>query len=64
MIREYIIVLTDKQEKELAERSKAAGAQCDLQFLQAKIFKWLKPKEDLADTLAKGLEERWTHTEK
>ena len=60
MIREYIIVLTSKQEKELIKRSEAAGEEDDLQYLQTQIFNWLKSdsKEGIANALSKEISDK------
>ena len=42
MIREYIIILSTKQEKSLIEKAKANGYDDDLAYLQLKIDEMLK----------------------
>jgi len=47
LITEYILVLTDKQSKELIKRSEAANVDDELQYLQEHIFNWLKTERDV-----------------
>lgn len=46
MIREYVIVLTDQQDKALIKKAEAAGYDDDLAYLQLKIDEMLKPERD------------------
>lgn len=41
MINELIILLSDKQQKELIKRAKAAGYDDDLAYLQLHLNEWL-----------------------
>jgi len=57
MIREYIIILSDKQYEKLLELSEKAGEQDELAHLQEKIAELLKAdsNEGIAKALAKEL---------
>jgi len=59
-IREYIIILTDQQDKELVRRSEAEGYDDDLEYLQLHLDSWLKSDDDIGKALAARL----SHTEK
>jgi len=67
MIREYIVVLSDKQYEKLLELSEKAGEQDELAHLQEKIAGWLNDdsNEGIAKALAKGMSDakRLTHKE-
>jgi len=66
MIREYIIILSDKQYEKLLELSEKAGEQDELAHLQEKIAGWLNDNEGIAKALAKELSDskRLRHCEK
>lgn len=72
MINELIILLSDKQQKELIKRAEKAGYDDDLQYLQLRLNEWLNSdvsfnsNNNIAKALAKGISEakRLTHTEK
>jgi len=49
-IREYIILLTDKQDKRLVEMAEAAGYDDDLSYLQLRIDALLNEDERLEHT--------------
>jgi len=44
MIREYIVLLTDQQDKELVKRAEDEGYDDDLEYLQLHLDSWLKPE--------------------
>ena len=46
MIREYIIILSTKQEKSLIEKAKANGYDDDLSYLQLKINEMLNDNQN------------------
>jgi len=57
MIREYIVILSDKQYEKLLELSEKAGEQDELAHLQEKIAELLKAdsNEGIAKVLAKEI---------
>lgn len=71
-ISELIILLSDKQQKELIKRAEKAGYDDDLQYLQLRLNEWLNgdvsfnPNDNIAKALAKGISEakRLPHSEK
>lgn len=50
MINELIIVLSEKQQKELISRATKAGYDDDLEYLQKHIFDWLSDSNRLEHT--------------
>ena len=50
MINELIIILSDKQQKELIARTEAAGMDDDLAFLQLHLNDWLNDSNRLEHT--------------
>jgi len=68
MIREYIVILSDKQYEKLLELSEKAGEQDELAHLQEKIADWLNgdPNEVISKALEKEISDskRLRHCEK
>ena len=77
MIKERIILLTERQNEELINRALAANMNDELAFMQMYLNEWLgiRPsaetklkaeQEGMAEALAKGVNDdlRWSHTEK
>jgi hypothetical protein len=68
MIREYVIVLSEKQYKSLIERSDEANFTCELAYLQLQLNNWLENESDegIGKALAKAMDEkaRLEHTKK